>query len=205
MWTRIAAVVALLVTLVGCATPIDAQVKSSVRTISLEAVQLSDKPIVARPGTGMVAVFTGGLGVATYLGASDLPSAYKEIVARNVDVAAEIRKIAKSELERKGYRVVGPGQPSDAKLTISGGYGIGLVSLTGDERSAVTPLNVKLTRSSDGTELWRKSAIGINADAKQRAKVRIAPFDQWFKDDALVAEQHKFVAELVTVEVLEGL
>ena len=202
---RIAVIVALLYSLVGCATNLDIQIKSGIRTISLEPVQLADKPIVAKPGTGMMAVLTGGLGVAMYISASDLPSVYKEIVARNVDVAAEIRDTAKSELERKGYKVVEPGQPSDAKLTISGGYGIGLASLTGNERTAVAPLNVKLTRSSDGNELWRKSAIGLNADARQRAKVRLAPFEQWFKDDALVAEQQKFVAQLVTVEALDGL
>jgi hypothetical protein len=205
MWTRIITSVALLVTLVGCASPLDPQLKSSVRTISIEPLQLADKPVVATPGAGIAALLTGGLGLAAHLSASDIPTVYKSIVERNVDVAAEIRRTAKIELERKGYRVVESGQSSDAKLTIIGNYGIGLISLTGDDRAVATTLNVKLVRSSDGNVLWRKAAFGRNADPAQRAKARVAPFDQWFKDDALVAEQHKLVAGFVTAELLEGL
>lgn len=205
MQLRIIAVIALVLTLTGCATALDPQLKSSVRTVSLESPQLADKPVVATPGTGMVALLTGGLGLAAHLGASDLPTVYKAIVARNVDVAAEIRRTAKAELERKGYTVVEPGQPSDAKLRIIGSYGIGLVSLVGDDRAIATTLNVQLVRSTDDSVLWRKSALGINADPAQRAKVRTAPFEQWFKDEALVAEQHKLVAGFVTIELLQGL
>lgn len=201
------AILAIVVlTLVGCASSIDAQVKSEIRTISIEPIRLTEKPVVATPGTGIVALMTGGIGLAAQQGSSaDIRTTYAGIVSRQVDVAAEIARAAKLELERKGYRVVEAGQPSDAKLTISGNYALGLVSLTGDERAAGTTLNADLLRVKDGRSVYRKSALGLNADPVQKAKIQVAPFEQWFKDDALVAEQHRLVAQMVAVEVLQGL
>lgn len=196
---------AALVALAGCATSLDQQVKSEIKTVSLEPLQLADKPVVATPGTGMVALLGGGLGLAAHLGASDLPSAFKELVARQVDVPSEIRRTARAELERKGYRVVDPGQPADARLVIKGSYALGLVSLIGDERGAGTTLNAELVRASDGRSLYRRTALGVNSDPALKAKIRTAPFDQWFKDEALLADQYKLVPAMVTAEVLQGL
>jgi hypothetical protein len=194
-----------LALLTGCATSMDAQVKAEIRTVSLEPLQLADKPVVATPGTGMVALLTGGLGLGLHLNATDAPTAFKEIVARQVDVPAEIRRAARTELERKGYRVVDAGQPADARLVIKGNWALGLASLTGDERGAGTTLNAELNRSSDGRNLYRRSALGLNADPAQKSKIRLAPFEQWFKDEALIAEQYRLVPAMVAAEVLQGL
>ena len=196
---------AMLLALAGCATSLDAQVKSEIKSVSLEPLQLADKPVVATPGAGMTALLTGGLGLAVHLNATDLPSTFKELVARQVDVPAQIRHTARTELERKGYRVVEPGQPADARLVIKGNYALGLVSLLGDERGAGTTLNAELVRTSDGRSLYRRSALGLNGDPTMKAKIRTAPFDQWFKDEALLAEQYKLVPIMVTAEVLQGL
>lgn len=169
-------------------------------------MKLTDKPVVATPGAGMVALMTGGIGLALQQGANaDIRTTYAGIVSRQVDVGAEIARTAKLELERKGYRIVDAGQPSDAKLQISGNYALGLVSLTGDERGAGTTLNAELLRSKDGRSVYRKAALGLNGDPAQKARIRVAPFEQWFKDDGLVAEQHRLVARMVAAEVLQGL
>jgi hypothetical protein len=201
-----AALATVVLALAGCASSIDAQVKAEIKTIALEPVKLTDKPVVAGPGTGVLALATGGLGLAGQQGLSgDIREAYKTIVERQVNVAAEIRSTAKTELERKGYRVVEAGQPSDARLTISGNYALGLASLTGDERGAGTTLTAELVRSADGRSIYRKTGLGTNGDPALKSKLRLAPYEQWFKDEALVAEQHKLVAGLVAAEVLQGL
>ena len=179
--------------------------KSEIRTISLEPLQLQDKPVVAPPGTGIAALLTGGIGLAVILNATDLPSSFKELVARQVDVPAEIRGAARTELERKGYRVAEPGQTADARLVIKGTYALGLVSLFGDERAAGATLTAELIRTSDGRSIYRRTALGMNSDPATKAKLRTAPFDQWFKDEALLAEQYRLVPAMVTVESLQGL
>ena len=107
----------------------------------------------------MTALLTGGLGLAVQLNATDLPTTFKQLVARHVDVPQEIRRATRADLERKGYRVVEAGQPADARLVIRGNYALGLASLLGDERGAGTTLNAELTRASDGRTLYRRGRL----------------------------------------------
>lgn len=199
------ALAAMVLALAGCASTLDAGVKAGIKTIALEPVKLADKPGVATPGAGVVALATGFVGaVAQQAIAGDVRTAYQAIVQQHVDVAAEIHRAARRELEQRGYRVVEPGQPSDARLTIAGSYALALVSLTGQERGAGTMLGADLV-SGNGRKLWTGMAYGHKADERFKSKIKVAPYEQWFKDGALVAEQHKLVAEMVTVELLKGL
>ncbi len=194
-----------LLALAGCATSLDAQQKAAIRTVSLEPLEMAPKPMVATPGMGMAALLGGGLGIMLAQNGSDVQTTFKAIVERQVDVPSEIRRATKAEMQRKGYQVVEAGQPADARLTIKANYALGLISLTGDDRAAGTTVNVDLIRTRDGKSIYRKVAMGLNLDAAQRAKLRVAPFAQWFKDDALVAEQFKLVPGFVVIEGLSGL
>lgn len=102
--------------LAACATTLDPQVKSTIKTVRLEPVTVAPKPVVAMPGAGMAALFGGGLGVgAVQSGAGDAQTAYKAFQEKHVDIGAEFTRQLKTQLEQKGYKVVGAGQPADAR------------------------------------------------------------------------------------------
>jgi hypothetical protein len=189
----------------GCATPVvDAQVKSSIRTISMEPIPALNKPIVALPGAGAAALLGGPIGLgALQSSGSDVQLAYKAILERNVDVPAEITRHLKAQLQQKGYVVVGPGERADAKLVTNASYGLGLTSLFGDERAVTTNIFIQLVRTSDGQMLYRTQNF-TGSNKALLTKLKTAPFAKWFEDGALVAEQHKLVAELVATEVVSG-
>jgi uncharacterized lipoprotein YajG len=198
-------IAASLLSLGGCATSLSVQQKAAIRTISIEPVELNPKPMVAGEGMGVAALVAGPLGVLATQGSADVSTTFKTIVEKQVDVSALIRQTAQAELQRKGYKVAEAGQKADARLTIKGGYALGLVSFTGNERAAATTVNVELIETSTGKSIYRKVAMGLDIPASDKAKLRLAPMPQWFADEALVGEQFKLVPRLVTVEALVGL
>lgn len=195
-----------LVLLAGCATTIDPQVKSSIKTVRLDPVTVPAKPVVAMPGVAMAAVFGGALGaMAVQSGAGDAQSAYKAFQEKHVDIGAEFTRQLRTQLEQKGYRVVTGGQAADAKLVgIVNSYGLGVTSLTSEDRGVATTITVQLVRLSDGQVVYKTQKLNGSNKALM-AKFKAAPPKRWFEDGAMVAEQHKLVLELVTEEAMKGL
>lgn len=203
--TVLSVLAASLLGLGGCATSLSEQQKAAIRTISIDAVELNPKPLVAGEGMGLAAVLAGPAGILATQGSADVSATFKARVEKQVDVAALIRQTAQAELQLKGYQVVQAGQAANARLTIKGGYALGLNSLTGNARAAATTLNLELLDTTTGKSLYRKVVMGLNIPAADKARLREAPLAQWFSDDALIAEQYRLVPALVTVEGLAGL
>jgi hypothetical protein len=199
-YLRWAALTAAVV-LAGCATPsLDAKVKSQIKTVVIEPINLSE-PGVATPGSSTAAVISGNMGSNN----GDERAAYHALVKRHVDMAGVINQTARRELQERGFRVVEPGQLSDARLKIQGAYALGLASLPGDPRRRVSTVLYVTLVGADGRNLWGSQAFGFKSDEVYKAKVKFALYDEWFKNEALLAEQHKLSAEMVTVELLKGL
>ena len=65
-------------------------------------------------------------------------------------------------------------------------------------------VNMEMVRSTDDKRLVFAIANQVKEPAKL-AKVRFAPYAEWFSNDAMVADQYRTVGEALVSQVLSGL
>jgi hypothetical protein len=111
---------------------------------------------------------------------------------------------AQRELVRTGYQVVETPGEADAKLRFMVVYGLGIASAFDNARGVATTVNMELARASDNKRLVF-AITNVVKDPEKRALVRTAPYAQWFSDEALLVNQHRLIAEGLTVQAMAGL
>jgi hypothetical protein len=187
---RRASLALLALALAACATStLDAETKASVRSIHVEPVQLPEKASQVPPQGGAPA------GSAARL---------DQIVTERVKLAQLIRDQARRELERKGYRVSEDAARSDAKVRFIVYHGLGVASgRVENNRGIAMTVNMEVTRTADGKRILFAIANRVGEPAK--ARVRSAPYAEWFADEALLADQYRVVAEALASQALAGM
>jgi hypothetical protein len=192
-------------TLVGCAAPaLDPQLKSSLRTIRVEAVELAEAPAVSAPGANRLAVLPGSGGAAGMQQAEpDIRLAYKAMVYRSLDIGSELENQLKGKLQQKGFTLAASGTRPDATLKTRATYGLSVVSTTNDNRAVSLIMFAELI-GQDGRVLYRHMYF-TGGDKELVRQSKAAPLEQWLMDSALVKEQNKLMAERAAIGLTQGL
>lgn len=178
--------------------------RSALKRVSIAPVVLPEKPVVFKASSGAAFVIGGPLGVAIANGTSDLPTAYKQLLADNrIDVAAIIRGELKTQLQAKGIEVVDDESKADAVLSVQMlQYG-----LTGDvfsgKRFPQYWANFRLTKRS-GDVIWKNmgAAHGSQEVIKQ---VEARPIPDYFNDPKFLDSQIRKVTRIVTASATSTL
>jgi hypothetical protein len=178
--------------------------RSAFRRVSIAPIVLPEKPVVFSAGSGAAFVIGGSLGVALASGASDLPAAYKQLLAQNkTDVAAIIRAELKTQLQVKGTEVVDNENQADAVLSVQMlQYG-----LTGDvfssKRFPQYWANFRLTKRN-GDVIWKNTgAAHISQDVIKQVEAR--PIPDYFNDLRLLDSQIRKVTRIISVSATSTL
>ncbi len=189
----------------ACATTnISPEERLSLKRVSIAPVVLPKKPVIFKAGSGVAFVIAGPLGVALTNGASDLPTAYKELLAKNkIDVAAIIHAELKAQLQAKGFEVGDNENQADAVLSVQMlQYG-----LTGDvfssKRFPQYWANFRLTKR-DGKVIWKKmGAAHISQEVIKQVEAR--PIPDYFNDPKFLDSQIRKVTRIVSTSVTSNL
>lgn len=178
--------------------------RSALKRVSVAPIVLPEKPVVFSSGTGTAFAIAGPLGIALTSGMSDLPTAYKQLLAQNrIDVAAIIRAELKTQLQAKGTEVVDSESQADAVLSVQMlQYG-----LTGDvfsgKRFPQYWANFRLTKRN-GDVIWKNmgAAHGSQEVIKQ---VEARPIPDYFNDPKFLDSQIRKVTRIVTASATSTL
>jgi hypothetical protein len=189
----------------ACAsTNISPEERLALKRVNIAPIVLPKKPVVFSAGSGAAFIIAGPLGVALASGASDLPTAYKELLAKNkIDVAAIIHAELKTQLQAKGFEVVDNENQADAVLSVQMlQYG-----LTGDafssERFPQYWAKFRLTKRNGGV-IWKNwDAAHISKDVVKQVEAR--PIPDYFNDPKLLDSQIRKVTRIISVSVTSTL
>lgn len=188
--------------LFGCVSAsISPEDRTSLKRVTIAAIELPEKPVVFGPGSGGAFVLAGPLGLAIAQGSSDLPTAYKQTLAQNrIDVAAYIKAELTSQLRSKGIEVVENATQADAVMSIQ----VLQYGLTGnvfsDNRFPQLWANFKLTKQNGGV-IWKNmGAAHISENVQKQVEAR--PIPDYFNDpkflDSQIRKVNKIIIMLVT-------
>lgn len=178
--------------------------RSALKRVSIAPVVLPEKPVVFAAGSGAAFVIGGSLGVAIASGATDLPTAYKQLLAQNkIDVAAIMRAELKTQLQAKGFEVVDSENQADAVLSVQ----VLQYGLTGDAFSSKRYpqywANFRLTKRN-GDVIWKNTAAAhISQDVIKQVEAR--PIPDYFNDPKLLDSQIRKVARIISASVTSTL
>ena len=196
---RLAAVCAVLLVsvLTGCATKMSSEERAALKRISIGAIELPEKPLVLTDGTAGSFFIAGPLGVAIAQGTSDMPTAYKEHVAKHkIDLPSYVRRELVSQLKAKGIEVAdGAGQGHPKLVVQVMQYGITGNIFSSEERWPQVWLRLSLVKDS-GERMWLGYAAA-HIDEGVMKTVERRPLADFFNDPALLEREVKKVTKLI--------
>ena len=178
--------------------------RSALKRVSIAPIVLPEKPVVFSAGSGAGFVLGGAIGVAIANGTTDLPTAYKQMLAQNkIDVAAIIRAELKAQLRAKGIEVVDNENQADAVLHVQMlQYG-----LTGDafssKRFPQYWANFRLTRRN-GDVIWKNMGAAHGSQEVLKT-VEARPIPDYFNDPKFLDSQIRKVTRIISVSAISTL
>lgn len=186
--------------LAGCASAtLDPQARASIKSVYVEPAVLPELPTVVGPDGGALAVVAGKSAPA----GKDAALRLKSIVDTQVRLGALIRDVAARELQSRGYRMAESADASDARLRFTVFHGLGVAGAVSNARGIAMTVNMELVRVPDQKRLV--FGIANQVDAEVRPKTRQEPFDAWFANESLTAEQYRLIAENLVAQSLRGI
>lgn len=192
---------AVLLVLSACATStLDPQSKASIRRVYVEPVQLPAKPTVVPAEGGALQVVSGKAMPAP----ADAAKRFQEIVQSGGQLSGMLEQWAKNELTAKGYQLATSPNQSDAKIRFVVYHGLGVAGVLSSDRGISMTVNMEMVRSADDKRLVFAIANQIKDPAKL-AKVKFAPYEEWFSNETMVADQYRVVGEALVGQALSGL
>ena len=196
--------VLLALALVGCATKLSTEDRAALKRVSIGAIQLPDKPYVLPPGSGGAFLLGGAAGMALTSAASDMPTAFRDHVAKNkIDLSSYVRADLASQLRTKGFQVVTDESQADAALVVQLlQYGL-TGTMTSDDRFPLLQLRLSLVNKK-GDRVWLGFAAssGIEGITKM---VEQRPIPDFFKDPKLLDREFRKVTTIVVSSATKDL
>lgn len=168
----------------------------ALKRVSIASITLPEKPVVFSPGSGAAFVIAGPLGVALANGSSDVPTAYKQLLAQNkIDVPSIIRAELKAQLKLKDIDVVENEKQADAVLRVE----VLQYGLTGDifsgKRFPQLWAKFRLTKPN-GSVIWKNmGAAHITKDITKQVEAR--PIPDFFNDPKFLESQINKITQIV--------
>jgi hypothetical protein len=197
--------VVLAAVVCGCTSmKMSAVDRQNLKRINIASIQLPEKPTVVSSGAGIGFLLAGPIGIAIANGTSDLPSAYKDLLAQNkIDIGVGIQKEFQSQLKLKGIQVVSSETDADASLVVEVlQYGL-TGSLFSSERFPQLWANLKL-KKRNGDVIWKEMiAAHISQDVMKKVEAR--PVSDYFSDRALLESQINKVTEILVASAVDTL
>ena len=194
----------LALALIGCATKMSPEERLALKRVSIGSIELPEKPFVPPAGTGAAFFLAGPLGVALANGSTDLPTAFKDHLAKNnIDVAAYIRSELISQLKSKGIEVVNSenrGNPVLVVQVLQYGLTGGLMS---DDRLPQLWLRLSLRKES-GELMW----LGFAAAHSTQGITEIVPprpIPDFFNDPKLLERDFRKVTNVIVSSAMKDL
>ncbi|NMG77725.1 hypothetical protein [Aromatoleum diolicum] len=204
-YIKLCLLLVLAAAVTGCASmKMSTDDRKNLKRVNIASIQLPEKPMVLSSGAGIGFLLAGPLGIAIANGTSDLPTAYKDLLAQNkIDVAAGIQDKFKSQLTLKGIQVVQSATEADASLVVE----VLQYGLTGSpfssDRFPQLWANVKLT-NRNGNVIWKEMiAAHISQDVMKQVEPR--PVSDYFSDRALLETQINKVTEILVTSAVDTL
>lgn len=194
--------VAVLV-LTSCAPmSLSPQDRRGLQRVSIAPIELPDRPFVLSPGSGVGLLIAGPIGFALANGTSDLPTAYKAMLAeKGIDIAGGIRAEFQEQFSRKRIEVVAEDGDADARLSIE----VMKYGLTGElfdnNRFPQLVANLKLVNRK-GEVIWRQT-IAAHISQAVAKQVRARPVADYFNDTAMLESQIRRVNQILIAAALK--
>jgi hypothetical protein len=199
---KIGLLILLTSVLAGCASmKMAAHDRQSLKRVNIANIRLPEKPTVLSPGAGIGFLLAGPIGIAIANGSSDLPTAYKDLLAKNnVDISEGIKKEFQSQLKLKGIEVVATEGDADASLVVEVlQYGL-TGTIFSDDRFPQLWANVKLTKRN-GDVIWKEMiAAHISQDVMKKVEAR--PIPDYFNDRSLLESSINHVTEILVASAV---
>lgn len=195
----------LALSLVGCATTSISQAdRQALKRVNIAPIALPEKPTIIAPGAGIGFLIAGPIGIALVNGASDLPTAYKEHLAKNnIDINALILSEVRSRLRAKGIEVVE--QPGEADAVLNVGvlqYGLTGTVFSNDRFPQFWAIFRLL--KPNGDVIWKDyAAAHVSAEIQKQVESR--PIPDYFNEPAFLEKQIRKVTEMVVEEATRTL
>lgn len=202
---RFLLLVVVVVVLGGCASmKMSAADRANLKRVYIAEIRLPEKPTILAPSAGVGFLLAGPIGVAIANGATDLPSAYKDLVARNqIDIAGGIKRAFQSRLNAKGIHVVATEAEADASLVVEVlHYGLTGTIFSG-ERFPQLWAKVRLTNRS-GEVIWKQMmAAHVSQDVIKNVEAR--PISGYFEDRTFLEHQIGKVTDILVESAVDTL
>lgn len=202
---RIIFLTLLAVFIGGCTSmKMSEQERSNLKRVNIAAVKLPEKPTVFSGNAGVGFLLAGPIGVAIANGSTDLPTAYRDHLAKNkIDIAEGIKSEFRSQFKQKGIEVVATEAEADAVLVVE----VLQYGLTGNvfasERFPQLWANLKM-KNRKGEVIWKEMIAAHGSEAVVK-NVTARPIPDYFNDPALLQSKIKQVNEILTASALSGL
>lgn len=178
--------------------------RQSLKRVNIASIQLPEKPTVITPSAGIGFLLAGPIGIAIANGTSDLPTAYKDLLAKNkIDITEGIKTEFRSQLKLKGIEVVASEADADAALVVEVlQYGL-TGSVFSSDRFPQLWANLKL-KKRNGDVIW-KEMIAAHISQEVMKKVEARPIADYFNDRALLESHIKLVNEILVASAVSAL
>ena len=202
---RSVVVLVIAMLLSACAsTGISPQDRQSLRRVYIAPIVLPETPFIFKPGAGGALLLAGPIGFALANAGSDLPTAYRNLLAQNgIDIAEGIRAEFRTQLLRKRIEVVSNENEADATLAVDvRQYGM-TGDILSDDRYPQLIASVTLARRN-GDVIW-KQLMAAHIAPEVGKQVNARPLADYFNDRALLESRIKQVNQILISLALKTL